>query len=288
MFLQHDKLTSKKLFDKVDFFETRHKGHAVELAEFAAKNNYRYIIAAGGDGTINEVMNGIMNSGMQDQVILGHFTAGTANDFSKTIGITGKYEQLFDLIEHQKTKKIDVGEITYTDNDGKIDKRYFINIADVGIGGVVVEKINKSRKIFGPDFTFLSAITRTYLTYKKTELEVIADNNYKWQGKALSIVAANGKYFGSGLCIAPGAMIDDDKLSLVILGDVKLMDYVTKINEVRKGKTIEHPQVVYRTMHELQVNHIDKPTAIDIDGEFVGYTPCHIRILPGRINFLVP
>ncbi len=269
------------LFESFDIFETTQKKQAIELAQKASLT-HNYLIAVGGDGTLNEVLNGIMKT--DKRPILGHLQYGSANDFSRTAKLTDA-KQLVNLIGKQQQKLIDIGELINSNEDGKEQKKYFINIADAGIGGHVVEKVNKSKKRMGSNFTFLKAITGSFVTYEQSEVHCIADT-FTFKGKVLSVAVANGKYFGSGICIAPDAKLNDGWFNVTIIGNINMLLYATKLNKLKKGKKIEHPEIHYYKAKEIEIKPIELSCALDMDGEFAGYAPVKIKILPKAIYFL--
>ncbi len=279
----------QKRFNTLEVLETRQAGHAVTLAANAAENGADCIIAAGGDGTINEVLNGIMQGSTQrsELPILGYLLCGTANDFAKTVGIDGSIEQLIQLLETTQANPIDIGKVSYLSPQGEEDERYFINITDVGLGGHVVEKVNKSSKPLGANFTFIKAITESFITYEQSKVTCTTDS-FEWEGKILTLAVANGKYFGSGLCIAPDAQVNDGKFSVVIIADIKMKDYLLNVGKIKKGKKVDHPKISYREATEVTITPHELSCAVDMDGEFLGYAPIHITMVPHAIQFLMP
>ncbi len=258
--------------------ETSARGHAKSLASEMLHDGFTHIIAVGGDGTLHEALNGFLKKPKSESV-LGVLPLGTANDFIKSTQGPQNLADLFEAISQDKIKAIDIGSISY---DG--GSEYFINIGDLGLGAEVVKKVNNSSKLLGSGITFFSAIARTFLTYKNQQIACKADN-WEYTGKVNSLVAANGKYFGSGLCIAPEAKLDDGKFKVVVLGDISISDYLKNVKKLKKGSTIDHPQLEYKIAKKLEITS-DQPCGIEADGEFIGYTPATISIEPSKINFL--
>lgn len=275
----------RQSFPAAEISETLRPYHAMELAKSAAENNFTHIIAVGGDGTLSEVVNGLMNSSNAAIPTVGLLSCGTANDFSKTAKLEGTLEHLKRIIKNNYSKKTDIGYIKYTDLNGKEAERYFINIADVGIGGYIVENINKSPKTLGPGMTYLMETLKAMFLYKRTRIRC-ESREFSWEGKTLSMVIANGKYFGSGLCIAPEAMLENGKLNIVILGNVTIPDYLKNLGKVKKGEKLIHPEVKYYQTEEIKIIPMEDKCPIDLDGEFIGYAPATFKIIPGKIPFL--
>ena len=268
---------------------TRSSLDAIDLAEQAIINGAHYIIAVGGDGMVNEVVNGYMKAPeeLRCKVALGIFSSGKGNDYVKSLGTSGELQELFALIKGEKTKAVDVGLVTCVGLDGEELKRYFINITDVGLGGYIVQDIDLSGTFINGYLTYQKAIIQTFLTYKhiKVRLESAEMN---WEGSILSLIMAKGKFFGTGLCIAPHANTDDGKLGLVLIGDVSLWDYIRNLGKLKKGLKLEHPEASYHTIGGCKITPIEGECPIDMDGEFVGYAPMEVQVIPGAVRFLAP
>lgn len=275
----------KNLKHKVHFFETTAKESAIGLVRNAFDNKSDFLIAVGGDGTLNEIVNGYMkyHNLFEQSLTLGLLPAGTGNDFAKTLGIDKNINHLIASIEGNKSTKVDIGEIQYTSLNNDIEKRYFINITDIGIGGIVVKKLSESNRILGPDLTYIKAIIQSFISYKPVNANIKSDN-IQWNGKAMSICIANGKYFGSGMCIAPQANITDGKMQLVLLGKVSMFDYLRSLPKIKKGEIFNHPEVHYASIASCQIDTENNDCPIDMDGEFIGYAPLalktHKQVLP--------
>lgn len=269
----------------VQFVYTEYAGHAVELAKQAAESNADYVIAAGGDGTTNEVANGIMLSSKR-QVKMGLLPYGTGNDFAKTVHVTNNVQTLKKMIETNGVKQIDLGKLNYKNEQGADAQSYFINITDVGLGGYIARKIAGSSKRLGAFVTFQKAIVSTFLTYKHMQVKAVADG-FTYQGRVLSYIVANGKFFGAGLGIAPDADPTDGQFEIVLGAEISLWDYLTNLGKVRKCEKIIHPQMTYHKAKHITIE-APEPLPIDMDGEFIGYTPLTLQVVPAAINFVCP
>jgi diacylglycerol kinase (ATP) len=259
-----------------------------ELTTNAINKGVDYLILVGGDGSVNEGVNGYFDadSELSEKVMLGVYPAGSGNDFSKSLGVGNDLEQLLLLVKNDSFKKIDVGLMHFNNVDNTPGKRYFINIADIGIGGYVANKISDSKKRLGGEFTYTKALIQSFFRYKKQEVQ-LTSQDYNWSGKMMSICMANGKYFGSGMCIAPDAKLSDGKMQLVIIGEVSLYDYLKNIPKIKKGHRVIHKEVAYAFAEKCEIVAVDNPCPIDMDGEYVGTTPLKAEILPSQIRMLL-
>lgn len=268
-----------------EFYPTERPHHATELTTQALNSGASYVIAVGGDGMLNEVANGYMKctEEVRNHAAIGVYPKGTGNDFCKTIGIKADVQQLSNLLKQNSVKPVDVCHMRFLDVYRQQTERYYINIADIGIGGYASERVNKSSKILGSTLSYVKAIVLTFLDYKHKKVRVEA-RNFFWEGKVLLVVMANGRYFGSGLGIAPDARPDDGKIQIVLLGNVSLMDYLKHQGQVRRAERITHPEVQYLESDFCKIEPIEECT-IDMDGEFVGYGPLEARV-GGKVRFL--
>jgi diacylglycerol kinase (ATP) len=259
-----------------------------ELTANAINKGVDYLILVGGDGSVNEGVNGYFDadSELRKRVILGVYPAGSGNDFSKSLGVENNLEQLLLLVKNDSFKKTDVGLMHFNNVDNTPGKRYFINIADIGIGGYVANKISDSKKRLGGEFTYTKALIQSFFRYKKQEVQ-LTSQDYNWSGRMMSICMANGKYFGSGMCIAPDAKLSDGKMQLVIIGEVSLYDYLKNIPKIKKGHKVIHKEVEYAFAEKCEIIAVDNPCPIDMDGEYVGTTPLKAEILPSQIRMLL-
>lgn len=265
---------------------TTQRAHAIDIVIEEIKKGVCYIIAVGGDGTINEVINGIMtfDDDIRKKIFLGIIPMGTGNDFVRSIKVSGSIKELAQLIVNDKYKTIDLGLCNYTDENKNKKSRYFDNIAEIGIGAKVVDMIEKSNNIFGGRITFLINIVRAFLSFRKPIVN-ISSKDFSWSGKALTVSVAKGNYYGGGLGIAPNAKLDDKELELVTVGDISLMVFFSNLSKLRKAEPISMKEIYYNKVTSCKIIS-QEPTLIELDGENVGYTPVEIEVVPKAINVL--
>jgi diacylglycerol kinase (ATP) len=261
--------------DDVSFSYTDHSGHATEICK-ALSPDVELIVAVGGDGTINECVNGIMQ--LSHKPALAVLPFGTGNDFVKSALTYENHEQFIQARDQGKVKSIDVGQMDYNGSS-----EYFINIADAGMGPFAVKLMEKSPGWLPGKVKFSQAILRSLLLYKKGELAVESEG-FGWKGVAYAIIVANGKYFGGGLGIAPSAELDSGIFEGVIIGDVSTADYIKQVSRLRKALPLNHPEVTYFKAKELSITGVG---AMEKDGELGNELPVKITCLPQAMNLLV-
>jgi YegS/Rv2252/BmrU family lipid kinase len=279
---------SEKLHNlEISFLESTYAGEAIELAQKAMEDNVDYLIAVGGDGSVNEVVNGCMNSHDRSskKTIIGVLPHGSGNDLARSLGVTKEIDQLKTLISNSSYGAADVGKIEFMNSQGQQDSRYFINIADVGIGGVAAEMLGKSSRFMGAEFTYHKVILQSFLSYKPVKVN-LKSADYNWEGEILSLCMANGRYFANGMCIAPQANISDGKIQLVIMGKVSILDYVLNLSKIKKGIALVHPEINYIKVDSCTIEAKENACPIDMDGEFIGYAPLKLSVIGKSLKFL--
>jgi YegS/Rv2252/BmrU family lipid kinase len=279
----------------LSFHVTQYAYHAAEISYSIAKEGVNYIIAVGGDGTLNEVVNGVMkaknegliNNDAWNSLKIGLLPRGTGNDFAKTIRVNFNFQSLKEWIETDSYTEIDLGLADYQNTRGQSTSRYVINITDLGLGGIIAHKLSGSSKLFGATFTYQAIIISSLLGYRNKLMKIKADG-FDYEGKVMSLVVANGKYFGAGLGVAPEAVPNDGLFSVVIIGEISLFDYLKNLGRIRKCQRVDHPQLKYYSAKEIGIESGAEQLPIDMDGEFVGYSSLKINIVPKALKFIAP
>ncbi len=270
---------------RIKFYETKYHNHAHELAAEALQAQADYIIAVGGDGTLNQVINGVLHADSKHQIVFGLIPKGSGNDYARSLNTTNNLNAFFQVMQAKQTTRVDVGKALYKDETGKDQTRYFLNIADVGMGADVVKRVNTSNKKLGPQLIFMKSIVQTFLSFKHKNLNVIADE-WQWKGDAMTVVIAKGKYFGGGLGIAPDANLSDGLFQVTLLGKVSVWDYIMHLPGLKKSKHINHKQVKYLNTKSISISCRDSLCGLEADGEFFGYLPAKIDLLKSHVTFL--
>lgn len=278
-------------------FTSEYAEHFTVLTQDAVKLNYKNFIFVGGDGTLNEGINALINCFKLDndfdwekiaQLKISIYPAGSGNDFIKTLYKDGiSLEKIKTKINNNTTQLIDVGKANFVSPENKEATRFYINITDVGMGGDTVQRKEHIPKWLGANFSYMWAISSTLVQFKPLPMQV-QYNNTNWSGKAMNFVVANGKYFGNGLCVAPEAELNDGIFEMVVIGNIGLLDYFKHLDKIKKGQKIIHPEVQYLKSNEVSITATsEKPLTIDMDGEFIGYAPLRLTCLKEKLCFLV-
>ncbi len=268
---------------------TPHFLPAAELTRKALKDGAQLVIAVGGDGTISEVVNGFFENGTQinPDAHLAILNAGTGGDFRRTFDLP---EDAADCVKHiasGKTRRIDIGRLTFVAEDGQETDRYFDNIASFGLSGETVRAVNSAtwQKSLGGNFTFFWATLMTAFRHKTRPVRIVTDTGFD---KTLNIglaAIANGRYFGSGIKMAPDAEPDDGLFDLVVMRDLTFMDLLTGTGSMKDGTHIGGEKVSTARAAWVTATPLGAdPVLLDVDGEGPGRLPARFEILPGAIT----
>lgn len=270
---------------KVDVVETQSGNHAFELTSKAVDEGAHAIIAAGGDGTLHQVVNGVLHGRENDTSLpaIGLLPLGSANDFARSVNLNRNPEGIKQLLMKFIPRPVDVGKISMLRSE-KEAVHYFINIADTGMGPYVADRINKGNKFLPPGVTYYSAILKTFFTYSSKTVEIKTED-WNWSGKIRTLAIANGKCFGHGLIIAPDAQVDDGIFSVFIAEDVSVLEFIRYSGTIKKGKIVQHPKIQYRQAQKIHLSSTEK-LMLEADGEVIGHLPVQIELLPKRLPFL--
>jgi diacylglycerol kinase (ATP) len=289
---------------QVDFevVTTERPGHAFVLArEATASRQFGVIAAMGGDGTINEVVNGIMTEPLEkDRPTLGILPSGRGRDFCKAQGvkIPADLVEAARVLIGQRETRLDVGYATfqpghYPGLEGApkdCHKRYFINIASLGFDAVVTEEANRPPTTWGrklaPYYTSIFAALRSY----RNRLVRYRLDGQPFLGRFNSLIAANGNYYGSGMHIAPGARPHDGLFEIVLLGDAIKPEVVAIAPLLYTGWHRFYPRVKIVSGRKLEIEPLEGEgrLPLQMDGEVVGHAPASFEIVPGAIRIKVP
>jgi diacylglycerol kinase (ATP) len=268
---------------------TQRPGHATELAKAALAEGIDVVVAMGGDGTLNEVIQAFV--GPDGEPLKGPdlalIPAGTGGDFKRTLGLTGSIEGAVGRIRHGTRRPVDLGILRFEPHPGQSGIRAFVNVTSFGIGGEVDSIVNSSPKWLGGKASFFLATLRAMARYKNASVRVRVDGQIWYEGPAFNVAIANGRYFGGGMMIAPDADLSDGKLELICIGDLTKIEAAGLSSKIYQGTHVSAPGVkaTCGTKIEAEPLHAWATVLMDVDGEQPGKLPLTATLVPGALTF---
>jgi len=254
---------------------TKRPGHATEIArEYTSKASFR-VYSVGGDGTLNEVINGMAGTDSSLAVIPG----GSGNDFIRTICADPLADDILERAVEGREKLIDLATV---------NGRYFINISSMGFDAEVALKTNKHKKFYGPygKLAYIASVFETLVKYKNNLIEIIVDGVHT-ATKSLLVAIANGKYYGGGMKPAPEAQVDDGLLDVCLIGPKSRLEIVRFFPMFIKGRHSELEGVHFFKVKTFEI-HCDREIPLNIDGESLMARDAVYRIIPEGIRIVIP
>lgn len=274
---------------------TRAPGHAVELAERAATSGRSLIIACGGDGTINEVANGILNSGVDTE--LGILPSGTGGDFRRTLGIPRQNREAAASLRTGTTRRIDVGKVTFTDHAGSTVSRYFLNVSSVGLAADVIRRVKSAKAFdwlpvesFRGRANFAVSALQEVMDLDPFLVKVKFDDGEEHTLQTIAFCVANSRFFGGGMMIAPEAKVNDGLLDVINIGDIGTAKILLNALSIYRGTHQSLPEVKGRTARTIEVSSAERfgTFLLETDGELPGKLPARYEVIPNAIRMRVP
>jgi diacylglycerol kinase (ATP) len=277
------KLLSQSHYD-FDYALTESRGHAIELAKTAAKSGYRTIVSVGGDGTINEIVNGIYQSGNIHNVNMGIISTGTGADYIRTIGIPRYYADACKKLLSPRIKKVDIGRVECISKGEKLS-RLFINFAGMGFDAEIVKATTIKYKEWGSLAAYLMGLFHTLITYENKNITIKLDGNEE-RGKFCTVIIGQGRYGGGGMMTTPNADVSDGLFDVLIIGNLDKYDLLKSLPSIYKGTHLAHPKVKVKRARNIELIP-DTELSVQADGEILGNSPGTFQILPSVLNLII-
>jgi YegS/Rv2252/BmrU family lipid kinase len=278
----------KPLLDEANidfqFAQTKHRGHAIELVKNIVRSGGSKILAIGGDGTANEVINGLFLSGVDtSKIVFGLVSSGSGNDWVRTVGRHGSPAQIARSLKATDSVNYDVGVIRYASGDSH-SKRYFLNIVGAGFDGAVVYKMHINGRSESSRMIYWKALIAAIFSYKSTMVKLSVDGEH-FSFNTLSLAIGIGKYNGGGMKQLPFADYNDGKLDVTVISDMSKWKMIWNLPRLSNGNFTKLEQVKTFQGREITLDG-DSPIHVEADGEFVGSSPFNVSILPSAIQIL--
>lgn len=255
---------------------------ARRLTAEALASGARLVVAVGGDGTINEVVNGFFAPGVPEDAELGILPCGTGGDLIRTLGISRNPYRAAEGLIGGRARRLDVGRARFRD-EGREVERYFINIAEAGLGGAVVDRVNHTSKALGGFVSFLAGTLVTFATYEPGVVTLTVDDQPPRTLRAWNVVVGNGRYFGGGMHILPDARPDDGLFDVMVVGDVPRSALFRNVVAIYRGTHLKQRGVEHFRARTLTVEAPD-PLLLDLDGEQPGTSRATFELVPEALS----
>jgi diacylglycerol kinase (ATP) len=271
--------------------QTTHPGEALSITRNAIKTGTKRVVAIGGDGTLNEVVNGYLDEvkiASQQETAIGLLPSGTGSDFRRSIGLLKKEDSIRAIIA-ARTRLIDAIKVEFEDQHGKKITRHSLNVVSFGLGGEVTTYVNNWRKTLpnwvGGNIRFVAAAVLALKQFKNREVTIKIDDKPALSIQSNLIVVGNGRFAGGGMMLAPQAELDDGLLDVILTNGATRMNIIGELPRVYSGGLLKNPKVSLYKAKTVLIESTEK-LAIDIDGETVGFTPARATILPMAVRFI--
>jgi diacylglycerol kinase (ATP) len=264
-----------------DCIHTQHPGHGETLARQAIQDGRRHLLAVGGDGSVNEVVQGVMTAGLADTraVTLAVAPTGTGNDWARSLGIGRDPRQIARALAAGRTLRHDVGTIDFPDSDAP--RRWFINVAGAGYDAWVTERVPRP---VPSAFTYLGIALAGLVRYRSPLFRITADGQ-QIEGRLLLAFVANGRYCGNRMNVAPAAQMDDGLFDLVAVDELSLLQVLPKLAKLYRGRILGDPAVRHLRSAAVRIE-TDPPVTVQADGQVLGPTPAQFSLRPGALTVI--
>ncbi len=276
----------RRALGPLDIEWTRAPRDAERIAREGVRAGIERVIAAGGDGTLSEVVSGLLSAQLADYAAVGFLPLGTASDFARGLGRPSDLDAALERLATGKTAKADAGRVTYFSDDGREITRYFANIASFGLSGVVGELVNRSRKTFGARISYLMATLLGVTRHRSAPISIRVDAENVFEGPLCVAAVANGPCFGAGMWIAPDARIDDGAFDWVIVPGMSRLALLRKLPLLYSGSHLRDPRILHGRGRVIEARPVDGAIRLEVDGESLGVIPARFEILPGALTLM--
>ena len=265
---------------------TEAPGHATDLAREGVAQGYEMVVAVGGDGTVNEVVNGLMApGGTRAQATLGVVITGRGSDFARTIGVPSDYGEACVRLAGERTMTVDLGLVEFQSEEGR-RTRYFVNVGGGGFDGEVAHRANRTPNFMGGTIPYLTSLVTTLFAYRNKAVELTLDDQEPIRMVVNSVVVANCQYFGGGMRVAPDADPNDGLFDVIVIGDIDKIEFLMTVPKVYDGTHITHPQVDTYRAKRVEVRS-EQDLLLQVEGEVCGHTPLTFEIIPSALDIRV-
>lgn len=277
-----------KVFLKEFKYEfTEKPSQAIDISRAAIREGSELIVGVGGDGTMNEIANGFFDGKtiINPDSVMGIVPSGTGCDFIRSLHIPSNLKQAMQVITQAPSPAIDIGLASFQTKGGPVEERYFLNVADFGFGGEVLERMNQIRAK-RKAASYLKSTLATFFHYKNKRIKIMVDGEEIPQGEYLIGAISNGRIFGKGMKIAPKARLDDELFDIILVRGMRVWEFLRNVWKIYAGTHLSHPKISFVRGKKIEAipQDPDENILIEIDGEQVGILPATFEIVPRSLS----
>lgn len=266
-----------------DVLFSEEPGHLTRLAREVAADGAALVVAVGGDGTVNEVVNGLAGAAGVELAVLHR---GTGVDFGRTYAIPRSFDEAVTVARDGAVREIDAGRVAFRAWAGGDEVSYFANVASAGMSGAVAQRANTTSKLLGGKASYLWAIFAVFARWQNGDLRISVDGEIRG-GRMQDVVIANGRFLAGGMKMCPEAEPDDGLFDVLLLGDLTKADLARNVPKVFRGTHLPHPKAELLRGASVTVD-ADEPLPVQLDGEQPGTTPARFEVVPRAVRLRVP
>ena len=276
----------KDILGEVELARTAGPRDAIRIAREAVRSGVERLVVGGGDGTLSEVVTGILDSGLGGEVEIGFLPLGSGCDLARSVGLPRSIPQALELLAQGERRKLDAGRVRFVGRDGSPGSFCFINETSFGLSGLTVDWMNRFGRRLGPRLGFAVAAAQAVLRGQTPDVAITVDGREVHRGPTSMVVVANGCFFGGGMKIAPHARPDDGEFDVVIVSPLSRPRFLANFPSLYKGTHLSHPAVRVFKGKQIEARPQDGSHApLDTDGEALGVLPISVELLPRAVTF---
>jgi YegS/Rv2252/BmrU family lipid kinase len=267
---------------------TRAPRDAERVAREAAESGAERLLVAGGDGTASEVVAGLLDAGLGERVALGFLPLGTGGDWRRTLGTPRGLDAAVATIASGHERRVDAGRLEFEPPEGgALHRTHFVNVASAGLSGFVDRLVNETPKTLGGTASFLIGTLRGLAAWRNVRARVRVDGEPLYEGPLVLATAANGRYFGGGMHVAPRARPDDGRLDVVVIPGLPKLRLLSRMPHLYRGTHLDLPEVRFAQGRTVELEP-DAPWELDVDGEPFAARTARLEAVPGALRVLAP
>ena len=274
----------------LEIARTRAPRDASRIAREASRAGVKRLIVGGGDGTLGEVVSGLLSAGLGQETEIGVLPLGSGCDFARTVGVPRDLDRAIEALGSGLCRRVDAGRITYRGHGGEEQAHFFLNEASFGLSGAIVDAVNRHPGRLGPRAAFIRGSLGAIARHPQPDVVVRVDGQEVHAGPIALVMAANGRFCGAGMEMAPGAECDDGLFDVVIVGALSRPRLWYNLPSLYSGRHVNHPAVSVHRGTRVEAESVGgDPAFLDVDGEAAGRVPVRVELLPRAIGlFGVP